>query len=111
MGFKTADLCDEFSKELVICKQPFTSFDKNTAFSGPISTFKVLEDNVLVKEALQTIPEKNVLVVDGVVCRNCALIGDCLAVIAVERGLAGSIMYCSVLDTSDLRDMEVCILA
>ncbi len=111
MGFKTADLCDEFSKELVICKQPFTSFGKKTAFSGPISTVKVLEDNVLVKEALQTIPEGNVLVVDGGGSRNCALLGDRLASIAVERGLAGIIIYGCVRDTADLSDMDVGILA
>src|SRR5699024_5693100 len=111
MGFKTADLCDEFSKELVICKQPFTSFGKKTAFSGPISTVQVLEDNVLVKEALETIPEGNVLVVDGGGSRNCALMGDRLAAIAVKRRLACIIINGCVRDSADLATMNIGVLA
>lgn len=111
MSFRTADLCDEFSQQLVICKQPFISYGKRRAFSGPISTVQVLEDNVLVKEALQSIPKGNVLVVDGGGSRNCALLGDRLAGIAVERELAGIIIHGCVRDAADLRDMDVGILS
>src|SRR5699024_11708229 len=73
MTFKTTDLCDEFSNELTICKQKFKSYGGKQAFSGLISTVKVLEDNVLVKNALETIPKGHVLVVDGGGSNNCAL--------------------------------------
>ena len=36
----------------------------------------VKDDNVLVKEGLQTLPEGTVLVVDGGASTNCALLGD-----------------------------------
>ena len=65
MSIKTADVCDDFSNELQVCSTEFKSYGKNKRFSGPIATVKVFEDNVLVKEALQTIPEGSVLVVDG----------------------------------------------
>lgn len=111
MALKTTDLCDEFSNELSVCKQEFQSLGKQISFSGPISTVQVLEDNVLVKEALETIPEGHVLVVDGGGSRNCALMGDRLAAIAVERRLAGVIINGCVRDTADLSTMNIGILA
>lgn len=111
MVFKTADLSDDFSKEITICKQSYTSYGRKTAFSGPISTVKVLEDNVLVEEALETIPEGNVLIVDGGGSRNCALLGDRLAGIAVNRGLAGIIVHGCIRDTADIAQMDVGVLA
>src|SRR5690625_5729104 len=111
MSFKTTDLCDEFSNELAICKQGFKSYGGKQAFSGPISTVKVLEDNVLVKNALETIPKGHVLVVDGGGSNNCALLGDRLAGIAVKRSLAGIIVYGCVRDTADLAHMDVGVLA
>jgi len=111
MSFKTTDLCDKFSNELAICKQEFKSFGGKQAFSGPISTVKVLEDNVLVKNALETIPKGHVLAVDGGGSKNCALLGDRLAGIAVKRNLAGIIVYGCVRDTADLAHMDVGVLA
>lgn len=111
MTFKTTDLCDDFSSELAICKQEFRYYGRKRAFSGLVSTVKVLEDNVLVKDALETIPKGHVLVVDGGGSRNCALLGDRLTGIAVSRGLAGIIVYGCVRDTADLADMDVGVLA
>ncbi|MEN1968091.1 ribonuclease E activity regulator RraA [Lentibacillus sp. N15] len=111
MTLKTTDLCDEFANELSVCKQEFQSFGKITAFSGPISTVRVLEDNVLVKAALQTILKGHVLVVDGGGSKNCALMGDNLAAIAIERELAGVIIYGCVRDTADLANMDIGVLA
>lgn len=54
--WKTTDLCDEFEKELQICRQSFRSFGKKEQFHGKIATVKVKDDNVLVKEGLQTLP-------------------------------------------------------
>ncbi|MEW9677293.1 ribonuclease E activity regulator RraA [Lentibacillus sp. L22] len=111
MSLKTTDLCDEFANELSICMQEFQSFGKRTAFSGPISTVKVLEDNVLVKAALETIPKGHVLVVDGGGSKNCALMGDNLAAIGMERGLAGIIIYGCIRDTADINNMDIGVRA
>ncbi len=111
MSVKTTDLCDEYAAELTICKEEFRSYGKRKAFSGPISTAKVLEDNVLVKQQLETIPAGHVLVVDGGGSRNCALLGDRLAGIAIERGLAGIIVNGCVRDTADLAQMDIGVLA
>ncbi|KXY34378.1 ribonuclease [Bacillus cereus] len=109
--WKTTDLCDEFEKELQICRQFFRSFGKKKQFYGKIATVKVKDDNVLVKEGLQTLPEGTVLVVDGGASTNCALLGDNLAAIAEERKLAGIIVNGYVRDSSELKNIDIGILA
>ena len=59
-----SDLCDAHD-DLVVCEPLFQSFGGRAAFSGPISTLKVFEDNALVREALEGQGEGRVLVVDG----------------------------------------------
>lgn len=111
MNIKTADLCDEFKSELTVCQLEFKSYGKRKRFFGKISTVKVFEDNVLVKKALETIPEGNVLIVDGGGSKRCALLGDQLGEIAVRRKLAGVIINGCVRDTAELADLDVGIFA
>ena len=108
---KTADLCDEFGKELEVCQQEFRSYGKKKQFDGPISTVRVFEDNTLVKQSLETIPEGNVLVVDGGGSKRCALVGDMLGEIAVNRKLAGIIINGCVRDSAELAQLDIGILA
>lgn len=109
--FKTADLCDEYSEKLVICELEWKSYGNKRSFSGPIRTVRVFEDNVLVKEALQTIEAGSVLVVDGGGSRKCALMGDMLGEIAQSRKLSGVIIYGCVRDSVELQQMDIGILA
>ncbi|NBI30150.1 ribonuclease E activity regulator RraA [Chengkuizengella marina] len=111
MGFKTTDLCDEYAEELSICQTEFRSFGKKQAFFGPIATVKIFEDNVLLEEALKTVPERSVLVVDGGGSKKCALMGDRLGEIGVSRGLSGIIINGCVRDSVDLSKLEFGIRA
>jgi regulator of ribonuclease activity A len=111
MDFKTADLCDDYEKELAICQTEFKSYGKKPKFFGPICTVKVFEDNVLVLESLETIPEGSVLVVDGGGSHRRALMGDRLAEIGQNRQLAGVIINGCVRDTEDLAKMDLGIFA
>ncbi|MCM3669772.1 ribonuclease E activity regulator RraA [Mesobacillus maritimus] len=111
MDFKTADLCDDHSSKLEICETEFKSFGKRVTFYGPVATVKVFEDNVLVVESLESIPEGSVLVVDGGASRRCALMGDRLAGIAETRKLAGVIINGCVRDSEDLAKLDVGIFA
>lgn len=111
MSYKTADLCDDYSSELQVIGSEFKSFGGKKRFSGPIKTVKVFEDNVLVKKALETIPEGSVLVVDGGASKNCALMGDRLGDIAQSRKIAGVIIYGCVRDSADLAEQNVGIFA
>ncbi len=89
----------------------FGLLGKKEQFHGKIATVKVKDDNVLVKEGLQTLPEGTVLVVDGGASTNCALLGDNLAAIAEERKLAGIIVNGYVRDSSELKNINIGILA
>jgi len=109
--FKTTDLCDDHSDSLQICDIDFRSFGNKTCFSGKIETVNVFEDNVLVVEALENVPEGSVIVVDGRASKGCALLGDRLAAIAESRKLAGVIINGYVRDSAELANMNVGILA
>jgi len=108
---KTADICDRFPESVEVCEPMFTSYGSVDSFDGQISTVKVFEDNVLVREALDGLVPGSVLVVDGGGSRRCALLGDTLASIAASRGLAGIIIYGCVRDSRELAGIGVGILA
>jgi regulator of ribonuclease activity A len=108
---KTTDLHDEFGEKLRVCEPILQSFGGVERFHGTIRTVRVYEDNVLVKKAVETINEGEVLVVDGGGSKRCALLGDRLAEIAVQRKLAGIIIYGCVRDTAELGKMNIGIYA
>ncbi|MBS7530983.1 ribonuclease E activity regulator RraA [Hazenella sp. IB182353] len=111
MSLKTTDLCDAHGSTLQVAEDIFCSFGGRRSFHGPIFTVSVFEDNVLVREAIESIPVGSVLVVDGGGSKRCALLGDRLAAIAIDRGLAGIIINGCVRDTADLVKMEIGVLA
>jgi len=111
MNWKTADLYDAHEQDVQICQPLFRSFGGRAKFCGPIATVQVYEDNVLVKEAIETVPSGTVLVVDGGGSTRCALLGDNLAAKAVERGLAGFIIFGCVRDTAELGNMPIGVFA
>ena len=111
MTFKTADICDKSPDEVSVCEPIFNTYGSVVSFSGPISTVKVYEDNVLVRQALEEVPAGNVLVVDGGGSKRCALLGDKLASIAASRNLAGIIVNGCVRDSKELAGIAVGILA
>ena len=111
MTIKTADLCDAYSESIHVCEPLFRSYGKKQCFYGRIATLKVLDDNVLVKKALETLPAGTVLVVDGGGSMRCALLGDNLAAIAAARQLAGIIINGCVRDVAELKEIELGIFA
>jgi regulator of ribonuclease activity A len=110
-SIKTADLCDRFAGSVQVCEPMFSSYGSVASFHGSISTVRVNEDNVLVREALEDLRPGRVLVVDGGGSRRCALVGDKLAEIAASRGLAGIIVNGCVRDSRELAEIELGILA
>lgn len=109
--FQTADLCDDHSDSLQICTAEFNSYGKKKQFYGKIETVNVYEDNVLVLEALENVPEGSVIVVNGGGSKRCALLGDRLAGIAATRKIAGLIINGCVRDSADLAEIDVGIFA
>lgn len=110
-NFKTADICDDHASKVQVCNLVFRSFGMKKKFSGKIETVNVYEDNVLFEQALESVPAGSVIVVNGGGSRNCALMGDRLAGIAVTRKLAGVIINGCIRDSADIEKMDVGVFA
>jgi regulator of ribonuclease activity A len=83
----------------------------NTSFYGSLATVKVFEDNVLVREALETAGQGRVLVVDGGGSTRCALVGDRLAQLAYENGWTGIIVDGCIRDSDEISRIPIGVKA
>ncbi len=113
MTFSTADLCDQYSDQehFQIAEPIFKIFGAETAFSGKITTLKVFEDNILIRNTLDQTVDNRVLVVDGGGSHRCALIGDNLAEIASKNGWQGVIIYGCIRDSEAINLIPIGIRA
>lgn len=107
----TTNLSDANADLVAHCRPIFRNFGGRTQFSGPIATVSCLDDNVLYEQALGDVAPGTVVVVDGGGSLDCALMGDRLGGIAVDRGLPGVIINGCVRDTQELSALDVAILA
>lgn len=96
------DLCDAFPARVRIAEPLFRDFGGRAAFSGPISTLQVFEDNALVRAALEEPGQGRVLVVDGGGSLRTALLGGNLGQLAVKNGWDGVLVFGCVRDTEEL---------
>jgi regulator of ribonuclease activity A len=111
MDFKTADLCDEFEQSVGVAEPLFHDYGGTAFFRGEIVTIKVFEDNVLVREALETDGQQRVLVVDGEGSTRCALVGDRLAQFAYDNGWAGIVINGCIRDSAEIAGIPVGVKA
>jgi regulator of ribonuclease activity A len=111
MDFKTADLCDEFEQSVGVAEPLLRGYGGNTSFYGSLATVKVFEDNVLVREALETDGQGRVLIVDGGGSTRCALVGDRLAQLAHENGWAGIVVDGCIRDSDEISRIPVGVQA
>ena len=106
----TTDVCDAHP-EAQVCEPVFQVFGGRAAFSGPITTLKVFEDNTLVKQAVEGPGEGRVLVVDGGGSMRCALVGGNLGQLAVKNGWAGIVVYGCIRDSQEIAGQAVGVKA
>ena len=113
MTFRTTDLCDRYAEtqHLQILEPMFKHFGKHSAFSGPITTLKVFEDNIALRQTLEQKVSGRVLVVDGGGSHRCALFGGNITRLACENGWAGIICYGCVRDTVELNELPIGVRA
>ena len=107
----TADHYDEREEALASCTTQFRDFGARIAFSGPIETLAVFQDNQLVKDLLATPGEGRVLVIDGRGSLETALMGDLIAARAVANGWSGVVIHGAVRDSVALGGMDLGIKA
>jgi regulator of ribonuclease activity A len=111
MPAATADLCDQFGAEVHVAEPLFEDWGGSVAFAGPVETVRVSEDNVLVREALETAGQGRVLVVDGGGSRRAALVGGNLARLAHRNGWAGIVVNGCIRDAEEIRTVPVGVKA
>jgi len=107
----TTDLSDAHQGDVRHCAPVFNDYGGVIAFSGPITTLELFEDNVMVRAAVERPGEGRVLVVDGGASMNCALFGGNLAVLAQKNGWAGVVINGCVRDRGELAAAKVGIKA
>ncbi|MDH5184610.1 MAG: ribonuclease E activity regulator RraA [Gammaproteobacteria bacterium] len=108
---KTTDICDHFSEQIQIADPLFGDFGGQSAFHGPISTVKLFEDNVLLRQALEEQGEGRVLVVDGGGSLRHALMGDMLAAMGEKNGWAGVLINGCIRDSAEIAHIDIGVKA
>ncbi|MEZ5627747.1 MAG: ribonuclease E activity regulator RraA [Rhodocyclaceae bacterium] len=111
MSFQNADLCDQFDAEVRVVEPMFRSFGGKSAFHGRITTLKVFEDNSLVRTALEGPGNGRVLLIDAGGSKRCAMVGDQLAVLGVNNGWAGIVVYGCIRDAKAIASMPIGVFA
>lgn len=107
----TTDLSDAHPDLVRHCAPVFRDYGGRLAFSGPVTTLKVFEDNAKVRAAVEGPGHGRVLVVDGGGSMNCALFGGNLAGLAAKNGWAGVVVNGCIRDTGELVDTDVGVKA
>ena len=113
MAFKTTDLCDAFETDpaLQVAEPVFRDYGGKIAFCGRIATVKVSNDNVLVRQLLETPGKGRILIVDGEASAWCALLGDQVAQIACDNGWAGIVINGGVRDIAEVGKIAIGVKA
>lgn len=111
MPIKTADLYDNYERELQVADPLFRSFGAKRAFAGKIATVRVHEDNKLVRAELEKNGKGQVLVVDGGGSLRSALVGDKIAQLAAQNQWEGLIVYGCIRDSADIAGVPLGVFA
>lgn len=115
MSFATTELCDEYmdspEAQLRVVNPMFMGVGGRIRFSGRVTTLKLFEDNVRIREVLSESGELGVLVVDGGGSMRCALLGDQLAQLGRDNGWAGVVVYGCVRDSAALAKIDLGVQA
>ncbi|MEX0838181.1 MAG: ribonuclease E activity regulator RraA [Parvibaculum sp.] len=107
----TTDLSDAHPDRVRHAAPVFRDYGGRLAFSGPVTTLHVRDDNALVRAAVEGEGRGRVLVVDNGGSMECALFGGNLGKLAEENGWAGVVIHGCVRDTAELKDCAIGVKA
>jgi regulator of ribonuclease activity A len=107
----TADLYDELGETLQSLPLQLLQLGGRAQFEGPIRTVRCFEDNALLKQTVSQPGDGAVLVVDGGGSLERALMGDMIALIAVENRWAGVVINGAVRDRVALAGIDLGVKA
>lgn len=103
----TPDICDKFENQVTLVNLPLQNFGQKSAFWGKIVTVRCYHDNSKVREMLSQNGKGKVLVVDGNGSCQKALMGDQLAILAIDNEWEGVIINGAVRDAAAIAMMEI----
>ncbi|WP_343629860.1 ribonuclease E activity regulator RraA [Roseateles sp.] len=114
--FSTCDLCDSLKSDSSgdtrwLPGSLYRGYGAFPRFAGPVATVRCLDDNSLVKAAVESFGAGRVLVVDGGGSLRRSLVGGNLAVSAARNGWAGLLIHGAVRDLEELRAASVGLFA
>uniref|UniRef100_A0A0C9SB70 4-hydroxy-4-methyl-2-oxoglutarate aldolase n=1 Tax=Wollemia nobilis TaxID=56998 RepID=A0A0C9SB70_9CONI len=112
----TTEICDTYPNlvdngELKVLQPIFQIYGGRQAFSGPIATLKVFEDNVLLRDFLEERGNGRVLVVDGGGSLRCAILGGNVVVSAQNNGWSGIIVNGCIRDVDEINRCDIGVRA
>ncbi|NVD07470.1 putative 4-hydroxy-4-methyl-2-oxoglutarate aldolase [Vibrio sp. JPW-9-11-11] len=107
----TPDICDKHEDNVTLLELPLHSFGRKFAFYGEIVTVRCYHDNSKVREMLSQDGTGKVLVVDGHGSCQKALLGDQLAILAIDNHWEGVIVNGAVRDVAMMSEMDLGIKA
>lgn len=107
----TADLYDERGAQLQSLALQLQDIGGIVGFTGTVRTVRCFQDNLLVRETLQSPGEGAVLVIDGAGSLATALVGDVIASTAADNGWAGIIVNGAIRDRMALGTLPIGVKA
>ncbi|EOY4516339.1 putative 4-hydroxy-4-methyl-2-oxoglutarate aldolase [Vibrio vulnificus] len=107
----TPDICDQHEDKVTLLNLPLQNFGQKAAFFGEIVTVRCYHDNSKVRDVLSENGKGKVLVVDGHGSCQKALLGDQLAILAIENDWEGVIVFGAVRDVAQMSQIELGIKA
>ncbi|GLQ72465.1 ribonuclease activity regulator protein RraA [Vibrio sp. vnigr-6D03] len=105
------DLCDQYEDQLTLLDLPLQNFGQRAAFWGEIVTVRCFHDNSKVKEMLKENGKGKVLVVDGNGSSERALMGDQVALTALNNQWEGVVIWGAVRDVGALSEIDLGVKA
>ena len=114
--FATTDLLDANeagieSGTVQVLQPGLIALGRVTAFSGPVATLKIFEDNSLLAALVKEAGAGRVAVVDAGGSLRCAVLGGNLATLAARNGWAGLVIYGCARDADEIDACEIGVRA
>ncbi|KOO07832.1 putative 4-hydroxy-4-methyl-2-oxoglutarate aldolase [Vibrio hepatarius] len=107
----TPDICDKHEDKVTLLALPLQNYGRKSAFYGEIVTIRCYHDNSKVREMLGQDGTGKVLVVDGHGSCQKALLGDQLAILAIDNNWEGVIVNGAIRDAAAMAEMELGVKA
>ncbi len=107
----TPDICDKHEDKVTLLALPLQNYGRKSAFYGEIVTIRCYHDNSKVREMLGQDGTGKVLVVDGHGSCQKALLGDQLAILAIDNNWEGVIINGAIRDAAAMAEMELGVKA